>query len=206
VTTRTYNHFPFFKDERSCDVLMQVITNFYKEERFFLYAYVFMPDHLHLLVKPRRRIETIRRTQETIRRTQEIVLCAQKKKSIQKKVHAPVEEHSQMKDREDSSRVSRVVTNPASENYTISEIMHSIKRSSSRLINKQYPNIHFRWCEDFYDFNVYSSNKFEEKLNYIHQNPVRAKLVNDLADYKYSSARNYYFGDRSAIRIDQPPL
>jgi hypothetical protein len=28
-----------------------------------------------------------------------------------------------------------------------------------------------------------------EKLNYIHQNPVRAKLVNRAVDYRWSSAR-----------------
>jgi len=32
----------------------------------------------------------------------------------------------------------------------------------------------------------------EEKLNYIHENPVRAGLVQDAADYPWSSARDYH--------------
>lgn len=31
----------------------------------------------------------------------------------------------------------------------------------------------------------------EQKLNYIHQNPVKAGIVENPEDYLYSSARNY---------------
>ena len=36
---------------------------------------------------------------------------------------------------------------------------------------------------------IFSEAMFMEKLNYIHQNPVRAKLVNRAIDYRWSSAR-----------------
>jgi putative transposase len=36
---------------------------------------------------------------------------------------------------------------------------------------------------------IFSEGMFMEKLNYIHQNPVRAGLVNRATDYRWSSAR-----------------
>ncbi len=38
---------------------------------------------------------------------------------------------------------------------------------------------------------IYSYKFFEQKLDYIHNNPVRAGIVSSPVDYIYSSARNY---------------
>jgi REP element-mobilizing transposase RayT len=38
---------------------------------------------------------------------------------------------------------------------------------------------------------IYLVDYFNQKLNYIHQNPVRAELVDEPHHYLYSSARNY---------------
>ena len=43
---------------------------------------------------------------------------------------------------------------------------------------------------------------FWTKLNYIHNNPVKAGLVSKAEDYKYSSARNYIKGDHSVLQVD----
>ncbi len=40
-------------------------------------------------------------------------------------------------------------------------------------------------------------------MNYIHENPVRAGLVDKPELYLYSSARNYILDDDSIIRIDR---
>jgi REP element-mobilizing transposase RayT len=46
------------------------------------------------------------------------------------------------------------------------------------------------------------TNEFmQQKLNYIHENPVRAGIVENAEDYLYSSARNYA-GMLSLIQID----
>jgi putative transposase len=36
---------------------------------------------------------------------------------------------------------------------------------------------------------IFSEGMFMQKVNYIHQNPVRAELVNQATDYRWSSAR-----------------
>ena len=58
------------------------------------------------------------------------------------------------------------------------------------------------WKERFDDVVIRSRKFFIEKLRYIHNNPVKAKLVEQPEDYKYSSARNYKFNDHSVIFID----
>ena len=39
--------------------------------------------------------------------------------------------------------------------------------------------------------NIYSYDFYRQKLDYIHQNPVRQEIVVRAEDYLYSSARNY---------------
>jgi REP element-mobilizing transposase RayT len=53
--------------------------------------------------------------------------------------------------------------------------------------NKQYDKYHF-WQYTNQPTLLYSADVIKQKINYIHQNPVRAGLVNDAANYIYSSA------------------
>ena len=45
------------------------------------------------------------------------------------------------------------------------------------------------WQKEKNVFSIYSEQMFMQKLNYIHQNPVRAGLVERAIDYRWSSAR-----------------
>jgi len=52
---------------------------------------------------------------------------------------------------------------------------------------------HF-WQRRFYDFNVWSTKKRNEKLNYIHFNPVNRGLAQTPKDWMWSSYRFYWHG------------
>ncbi len=56
---------------------------------------------------------------------------------------------------------------------------------------------HF-WQRRFYDFNVWSGKKIREKLQYMHENPVKRGLVLDPAHWVWSSY-NYYEGAREPL-------
>jgi putative transposase len=58
------------------------------------------------------------------------------------------------------------------------------------------------WEDRFDDVALYSEEVLRTKVDYIHNNPVRAGLVDSPSEYPYSSARNYYFGDHSVIKVD----
>ncbi len=61
---------------------------------------------------------------------------------------------------------------------------------------------HRVWQRRFYDMNVWSEKKRLEKLNYMHQNPVKRRLVAEAGDWPMSSWRHYYLGDASVLAID----
>lgn len=48
------------------------------------------------------------------------------------------------------------------------------------------------WERDALAIDIMSHEVFVQKLNYIHQNPVRASLCEDELDYEYSSAQHYH--------------
>jgi REP element-mobilizing transposase RayT len=58
------------------------------------------------------------------------------------------------------------------------------------------------WQDDYWDKMVFTEKSLRQKLNYIHRNPVRAGLVDDIEDYPYSSYRNYVHDDHSLIEVD----
>ncbi len=50
------------------------------------------------------------------------------------------------------------------------------------------------WTHENHSEILYSNNFIEQKLDYIHNNPVKAGIVNQPEEYKYSSAINYTDG------------
>lgn len=54
------------------------------------------------------------------------------------------------------------------------------------------PFTHLVWKRRFYDLNVWSEKKRLEKLDYMHNNPVKGGLVNSADPLPWSSFRFYY--------------
>ncbi len=59
--------------------------------------------------------------------------------------------------------------------------------------DKKIKNYRF-WQEGNDAQGIYLNEYFEQKLNYIHYNPVKAEIVNSPEDYRYSSAIDYAGG------------
>lgn len=58
------------------------------------------------------------------------------------------------------------------------------------------------WQQDNHPIEIWTLKVFEQKLKYVHDNPVEAGLVLESTDWKYSSARNYAMDDHSVLAID----
>jgi putative transposase len=58
------------------------------------------------------------------------------------------------------------------------------------------------WQQNNHPIEIWTLKVFEQKLNYVHQNPVQTGFVTDPIDYKYSSARNYGNYDQTVLEID----
>lgn len=80
------------------------------------------------------------------------------------------------------------------------------KRTSKAQLRLPFPEEENRlkrfWQRRFYDFNVWSTGKLKEKLNYMHANPVMRRLVNHPKNWPWSSWSFYEKREAGLIRID----
>ena len=58
------------------------------------------------------------------------------------------------------------------------------------------------WQQDNHPIELWSLPVIWQKLNYIHDNPVRAGIVSDPTHFLYSSATDYYCGKNGLLEID----
>ena len=99
--------------------------------------------------------------------------------------------------------------------YNLSEIIRDFKKYTARRIIemiREEPESRREWMLNYFSYKgkplkriakykfwqdgnqakvIYSAGFFYEKLNYIHQNPVKDMIVKNPEDYLFSSARNY---------------
>lgn len=65
--------------------------------------------------------------------------------------------------------------------------------------NKEYQF----WKQDYHPIELNNNEKLQQRLDYLHENPVRSGLVWEPWHYKYSSAIDYYTDAHGLIRIDR---
>jgi putative transposase len=87
------------------------------------------------------------------------------------------------------------------ERGSVSVAMQMRKQIVSRKLHVQALGKAF-WQRRYYDFNVWSENKFVEKIRYIHRNPVRRGLVEEPDQWRWSSFRQYAHGVDGAVEIE----
>jgi len=78
--------------------------------------------------------------------------------------------------------------------WTVGEVMKSIAAAYALYYNKKYGRIGHLFQDRFKSEPCNDSSYFVTLFRYIHQNPVKAGLVNSARDYPYSSWRNDYLG------------
>jgi len=95
----------------------------------------------------------------------------------------------------------------------LSKFVQSFKSLSSRRIkilelakyhNRLYENGKFRlWKPRFDDVILKSEKQFNIKLEYLHNNPVKAGLVKKATNWRYSSAADWYDNRQGLIKINK---
>ena len=98
------------------------------------------------------------------------------------------------------------------ENFMISRFVQAWKKTTSYRVKKFYerelenylnscPGGGPVWQPGFYDFNADSEKKHNEKLGYMHNNPVESKLADYHISWKWSSARYYELEEPVGVTI-----
>ena len=68
------------------------------------------------------------------------------------------------------------------------------------LINKRNKTYQF-WKQDNHPIELYSNYFIDQKIDYIHNNPIVAGLVEKPEEYIYSSAKNYC-GEQGLLKVE----
>lgn len=76
-------------------------------------------------------------------------------------------------------------------------LLSILRRSAHRKRNQVFK----LWKDRFDDLVIESEETLRVKIEYIHNNPVRAGLASNPEDWKYSSARNYLRDDHSILPV-----
>jgi len=61
------------------------------------------------------------------------------------------------------------------------------------------------WQARYYDFNITSDLKLREKLDYMHNNPVRGGLAKRICDWPWSSAQGWHQQKSVGVDLSWPP-
>lgn len=95
----------------------------------------------------------------------------------------------------------------------IKEFTGALKGLSAKSIVKAVQGITFKfdaenscyqvWQESFKAIPLWSAWMIWQKINYIHANPAKAKLVASAKDYCWSSFGAYYLGKDSPLPVDK---
>ncbi len=132
-----------------------------KEKSMGLYGFVFMTNHLHLIISAKEEKPTISDIVRDFRK-----YTAQK--------------------------IIQQLQNKDNRKWILDLLREEGTKSSNNVQYKFWT--HSDWAEE-----IYSAKFFEQKLNYLHMNPVKALIVKNPTDYVWSSARCYENGDHEYI-------
>lgn len=148
LTSVTNKRLPVFRTDK----LKEITTNALNEARIsakiYIFAYVIMPDHYHIITDSSRKISEVTRYINGI-------------------------------------TARRVIDYLKENNFTSSLEklrQETKKRGYKYSLWEHHPNA----------FSINNEKTFLQKVHYIHQNPVRADLIENAEDYLYSSVRIWH--------------
>lgn len=143
LTFSTRKRRPHLRDEQICHWLAESINRAKGLHNFQVLAYVFMPDHVHILIRPQE------------------------------------------------------------ETYKIAEILRSMKQPVSRKARNAAMIDDVLWEPGGgHDKNITTTVARANAIEYIHRNPLRKALCQDILEYRWTSARAILLGEESEIGVD----
>jgi putative transposase len=112
----------------------------------------------------------------------------------------------------DSNKLENIVRDL--KKYTSKQILKSIEENNAESRKEWMMNIfsyagkgnrnnkeYQFWKQDYHPIVLNSTEKLKQRLDYLHENPVRSGLVWEPWHYKYSSAIDYYSNEHGLLKI-----
>lgn len=151
ITSTVVEWIPIFINKQYCDIIINSLTYSRKQKGLNLFAYVIMPEHIHLIVSADNLSQIIK---------------------------------------DFKSYTAKQITNAAASDgktWLLNQL-HFYKKIYKNTSSYQV------WQEGFHPQEITSENMLEQKIDYIHDNPVRKGFVERPEYWLYSSAGNYFNG------------
>jgi putative transposase len=164
LTFSCFHRLPLLSRERSCKWMLDALTLGRDKQLYQLWAYVVMPEHVHLVLQPRSGVRIA---------------------DILKSIKQSVSRHA----------LEWLKTNEPGFLTQLEDIQPSGRRS-------------YRFWQrgGGFDRNVRSIADIHEKINYVHENPVRRGLVSKASLWPWSSCHAWETGRNEPIAIDRASL
>jgi len=172
VTFSCYHRRPLFTADPAKRVFEAALERVRRSFRLYVYGYVVMPEHVHLLVSEPERGE-----------------LADALKSLKQGVSRRLISGAPFK-----PAVGLSGDHPERRPIAGAPFKPAVGLSGD------HPE-HF-WQKRYYDFNVRNYRQFVEKLRYIHRNPVKRGLCERPEDWEWSSFRQYATGCEGRVEIE----
>ena len=168
ITARTCDSRPYFKNDEFACILCEELKFYSQGYGFALLGYVIMPDHKHLLLW----WDKEEKPELSVSKIMQSIKSGSARRIIDLMKSKGLEQVLQPTRREGRLQATRN--------------RDSYPKSHRRNLKYRF------WQPGFYDFNVYNEAKLIEKLDYMHNNPVKAGLVVSPSDYDWSSYKEYF--------------
>ena len=156
LTSVAHDRLPIFRHEEIKDIVCGAWNEARKSGEILIFAYVIMPDHVHMITDGGRKISDVLRFTNGISAKR-------------------ILDHLKSGPYESSLRKLRQETKEKGHKYS-------------------------GWQHNPDAFRITGEDALWQKVNYIHQNPVRAGLVARAEEYRYSSVRLW----RGGVLEDEP--
>ena len=165
ITCSCYRRLPLLRSVRARNVLVKILDEVRRKYGFDLVGYVVMPEHIHLLIS------------EAEKGTPSTVMQVLKQRVSRRLRHTP------------GQKKSKAPPLPAAKmGHPPQSLPLQLQLRFGRESDAEPRRF---WQRRFHDFNVWSAKKKNEKLEYMHLNPVKRKLVSRPQDWLWSSHAAY---------------
>lgn len=181
VTSTLLDWVNLFADEKFANIVVEELKFRIAKKELLLYAYVIMPNHFHLIISS----DSIPSVMRSI------------KSYTAKKIIRELE------------LIANSINNGASRaagNYSLNSMQCKtlLKLFEKNKLHSKSDSNYQVWQEGYHPKLILTDDEFGQKINYIHNNPVKKGFVGHPEEWKYSSYRNYYGIDDLAIEFELP--
>ncbi|OGY50178.1 MAG: hypothetical protein A3J59_00810 [Candidatus Buchananbacteria bacterium RIFCSPHIGHO2_02_FULL_56_16] len=197
VTTVTFRRQPYFRDPQLCQILAANIRFYQQKFSLEVYGWVIMPDHLHLLVwwdvekRPELTVSKIVQGIKGASARQMIDLFKNKGNPRQEQrllsTHHEGSSEPPLRDgRQEQRLLSTHGVGASRQEQRLSSTHHEGSSEPPLRDGSHRRGLRYQiWQPGFYDFNIYTQKKLQEKIDYLKTNVINAGLADDWQDYRW---------------------